>query len=136
MLPFRTIGHRPTAGVAAALLGHPLGENIRTSGKAAAVMAVFPHAPRATASRKKILAVAQDAMRLGSNRLQCRGELSSGFKEAVRAQEGFAADALQRGSREGRERHIDRLRHSKQAPFAGQRWVGGTPSGASLINCI
>ena len=26
--------------------------------------------------------------------------------------------------------------HGKQTPFIGRRWAGGTPSGASLINCI
>ena len=136
MLPFRMIGHRPAAGVAAALLGHPLGEGIRTRADVAAMVAVFPHSPRTTARRKEVLAVTQDTACLGDNRLQCRRELPSGLKEAVGTQEGLTVNAFQRGSREGGERHIDRLRHGKQTPFTGRRWAGGTPSGVSLINCI
>lgn len=127
MLPFRMIGHRPAAGVAAALLGYPLGEGIRTGADVVAVVAVFPHTPRTATGGKEVLAVTQDAACLGNNRFQCRRKLPSGLKEAVGTQEGFAVDAFQRGSREGGERHIDRLRHSKQTPFTGRRWVAAHP---------
>lgn len=125
MLPFRMIGHRPAAGVAAALLGHPLGEGIRTGADVAAVVAVFPHSPRTTARRKEVLAVTQDTACLGDNRFQCRRELPSGLKEAVGTQEGLTVNAFQRGSRESRERRIDRLRHGKQTPFTQVADIGG-----------
>lgn len=121
MLPFRMIGHRPAAGVAAALLGHPLGEGIRTGADMAAVVAVFPHSPRPTARCKEVLAVTQDTACLGNNRFQRRRELPSGLKEAVGTQEGLTVNAFQRGSRESGERRIDGLRHGKQTPFIGRR---------------
>ena len=113
MLPFRMIGHRPAAGVTAELLGYPLGEDVCTGAEVAAVVAVFPHTPRTATGGKEVLAVTQNTVRLGDNRFQRGGKLPSSLKEAVGAQESFTANTLQRGSRESRERRIDRLRHNK-----------------------